>query len=116
MKSTTPIRIQLTLPEEEEQQQQQQTRRSSFDFNIITSMLSPSKPKITTSLCRQTSINSLDKQRTPRFSSLSSSYAQFLKKRDMDKSKKIVSRRYKKIKFHFFFLFSNRNIFFFVSF
>ncbi len=83
MKSTTPIRIQLTVPDE-----QQRTRRSSFDFNTITSLLSPSKPKITTNLCSKSLNNSLDK---PRLSTVSSSYAQFLKQRDMDKSKKIVS-------------------------
>lgn len=33
----------------------------------------------------------LDPQRAPRFSSVSTSYAQFLKQRDLDKTKKIVS-------------------------
>ena len=71
------IRIQLTLPDEETQR-----RRPSFDFNAITSLLSSEISKSPTT--------TFDPTRTPRLSSLSSSYAQFLKLRDMDKSKKTV--------------------------
>ncbi len=75
MKYASSIRIHLSSPDED------QSRRSSFDLNTIT---------LPTTNRLDTCIN-LDRQRTIRFSSVSSSYALFLKQRDMDKSKKIVS-------------------------
>jgi len=79
-------RIHLDVPG----QQQQPARRSSFDLNAISIMLSPTKKKLDISISNP-SPSSLDVPRTVRLSSLSSSYAQFLKHRDMDKSKKVVS-------------------------
>ena len=84
MKPTSTIHIQLSLPDE------QRSRRSSFDFNAITSILSPNKTRLTANISHGSSV-SLDRTRTPRFSTVSSSYAQFLKQRDMDKNKKTVS-------------------------
>ncbi|CAF2976267.1 unnamed protein product [Rotaria sp. Silwood2] len=49
------------------------------------------KPNVNINLLL-TSSASLDGQRTARFSSVSSSYAQFLKQRDTDKTKKILSQ------------------------
>jgi hypothetical protein len=78
MKSTSSIRIHLDVPDED------QSRRSSFDLHTITSMLSSAKNRLDTS-------SSFDRQRMARLSSVSSSYALFLKQCDMDKSKKAVS-------------------------
>jgi hypothetical protein len=86
MKPTSPVRIHLNVPDEE----QQQPRRSSFDFNSTTSILSPTTNRLTTNLSPPSSI-SLDRQRNACISSVSSSYALFLKQRDMDKNKKNVS-------------------------
>jgi len=69
---------------------QQPPRRSSFDLNAISIMLSPTKKKLDISISNP-SPSSLDVPRTVRLSSLSTSYAQFLKHRDMDKNKKVVS-------------------------
>jgi hypothetical protein len=79
MKSTEPIRIHLNIPG-------QQSRRSSFDLNHISSLpttVTITKDKLTTNIDSG--------PRAGRFSHVSSSYAQFLKQRDMDKVKKIVS-------------------------
>ena len=79
MKSTAPVGIHLNIPGE-------QSRRSSFDTNHIISLpttVSITKNKLTTHLDSG--------RRTPRFSNVSNSYAHFLKQRDMDKVKKIVS-------------------------
>jgi hypothetical protein len=85
MKSTSSVRIHLDVSE-------QPSRRSSFDLNMISSLLSPTKTRTSTNI-NSASSNSLDGQRNARFSSLSSSYAQFLKRRDADKTvnKKAVS-------------------------
>lgn len=85
MKSPVTIRIELTTPDDE-----QAIHHSAFDFETITTILSPSKPKVMTKLAKRSS-SSFDRTRAPRFSSLSSSYTQFLKQRDMDKNKKTVS-------------------------
>lgn len=84
MKSPVTIRIELTTPQDE-----QSLHSSSFDFDTIT-ILSPSKSKVMTKLAKRSS-SAFDRTRTPRFSSLSSSYTQFLKQRDLDKNKKAVS-------------------------
>ena len=78
MKSTMATRVQLVSPEE-------QSRRISFDFNSITL-----NTKITTIQSSRSSTNP-DRGRGLRFSSVSSSYALFLKQRDTDKNKKVVS-------------------------
>ena len=67
-------------------------RRSSLDLITISSLLSPSVPKLRSQTSSISSV-SLDGHRLARFSSLSSSYAQFLKQRDVEKVKKIVSQR-----------------------
>ena len=85
MKSPVTIRIELTTPDDE-----QTIHPPSFDFETITTILSPSKPKVMTKLAKRSS-SAFDRTRTPRFSSLSSSYTQFLKQRDLDKNKKTVS-------------------------
>ncbi|CAF0812767.1 unnamed protein product [Adineta steineri] len=80
-KSTVPVRIHLNLPGEGS------SRRSSFDFNLISPLSTTvklTKNKLTT--------NVDDVRRTARFSNVSSSYALFLKQRDMDKVKKILSQ------------------------
>lgn len=88
VKSPVAIRIQLTLPDDE----QTSASRPSLDFTTIASVLSTSKPKIRTKLAKRSS-SSFERMRTPRFSSLSSSYTQFLKERELDKNKKMVSKR-----------------------
>ena len=70
-------------------------RRSSLDLITISSLLSPSIPKIRSQTSSISSV-SLDGHRLARFSSLSSSYAQFLKQRDCEKVKKIVSEKRKR--------------------
>src|SRR3982750_2919252 len=75
MKSTTSIRIHLNLPE------QQQSRRPSLSKLSLTKTISNGSPI------------SLDRQRMPRLSTVSSSYTQFLKQRDMEKNKKIVIKK-----------------------
>ncbi|CAF0785921.1 unnamed protein product [Rotaria sordida] len=84
MKSVSSVRIHLDATEEH-------SRRSSFDLNTISSILSRTKNRLNTNI-NTTSSTSLDGQRTARFSSVSSSYAQFLKQRDTDKTKKILSQ------------------------
>jgi hypothetical protein len=79
MKPSSSIRVHIYLPEEE------QSKRSSFD-----SKLPPPKDKLPTNKSIVSS-SYLERQRTVCISSLSSSYTQFLKQRDMDKCKKIVS-------------------------
>jgi hypothetical protein len=87
MKSIPPVRIQLTVPGEE-------SPRPSFDIHQVSTLASTvtlSKNKLTTNIHHSLSPNIDGAQRPVRFSSVSSSYAQFLKQRDMDKVKKIVS-------------------------
>ncbi|CAF1114894.1 unnamed protein product [Adineta steineri] len=84
VRSSSSIRIHLDLPSEE------QSKGSSFELNSISSILSPSKKKLNVNLSNTSSTS--DGQRTARLSSLSSSYAQFLKQRDMDKNKKVLSQ------------------------
>ncbi len=85
MRSTAPVRIHLNVPGEEFQ-------RISLDSNLIRSLpttVTLTKTKLTTNIL---SADFDGGQRAAaRFSSVSSSYAQFLKQRDMDKAKKIVS-------------------------
>ena len=86
MKPIPPVRIQLTVPGEG-------SPRPSFDIHQISTLASTvtmSKNKLTTNI-HSLSPNIDGAQRGVRFSSVSSSYAQFLKQRDMDKVKKIVS-------------------------
>lgn len=83
MNSVSSIRIHLESADDS-------PRNASFDFDTESSMLPRSKSHITTNPLYLSSI-SLDGQRAVRFSSLSSSYAQFLKQRDTDKNKKTVS-------------------------
>jgi hypothetical protein len=85
MKPTSPVRIQIHFDDSENQ-----SPHSSVDLNTISSEVSEGKNKLSKNIS-STSSTSLDGQRSVRFSSLSSSYAQFLKQRDMDKSKMIVS-------------------------
>ncbi len=105
MKSTPTIRVHLNLPEE--------SRHPPFDFHTITSLLSPTKPRLTTNISIVSNIN-LDRQRTARLSSLSNSYAQFLKERDFDKTKKIVSSKTEMISclvYSFFLVITRRSSF-----
>ena len=87
MKSTAPVRIHLNIPEDE-------SERLSFDLNFITplpSTVTLDGEKLTTNI-QKLSSNSFDKGRAAaRFSNVSSSYAQFLKQRDINKVQKIVS-------------------------
>jgi hypothetical protein len=87
MKSTVPVRIHLNILGAE-------SERSSIDLNLISplpSTVNITKNRLTTSIHNSLSANFDTGQRAARFSSVSSSYAQFLKQRDMDKVKKIVS-------------------------
>jgi len=97
MKSAVPpVRIHLTVPGEG-------SKRTSFDLNSISSLPSTvilSKNKLSTQIHNSLSTNFDDGQRTAvRLSSVSSSYAQFLKQRDMDKVKKIVSHSINKVSY-----------------
>jgi hypothetical protein len=97
MKSTVPpVRIHLTIPEEG-------SKGTSFDLNSISplpSTVTLSKNKLTTQIHNSLSTNFDNGQRAAvRFSSVSSSYAQFLKQRDMDKVKKIVSHSVNKVSY-----------------
>lgn len=86
-KQTGLVRIHLTVPGEE-------SERSSFDLNPISplpTIVTLKKTKLITNIPNSLSANIDNGQRAARFSSVSSSYAQFLKQRDMDKVKKIVS-------------------------
>ncbi|CAF4568119.1 unnamed protein product [Rotaria sp. Silwood1] len=84
MKSVSSVRIHLDTTDEP-------SRRSSFDLNTISSILSRTKNRLNTNVTSRSS-SSLDGQRTARLSSVSSSYAQFLKQRDIDKTKKTLSQ------------------------
>jgi hypothetical protein len=89
MKSTAPVRIHLTVPADE-------SPRPSFDLSQVSSLPSTvtmTKNKLKTNTHNSLSPNVDGAPRGARFSSVSSSYAQFLKQRDMDKVKKIVSHR-----------------------
>lgn len=82
MKQSTSVRIHLNVPE-------QSTYYSSFETRQMKS--SPNSkliPNISSSLSPNLESSG---HRFARFSSLSSSYALFLKQRDMDKVKKVVS-------------------------
>ncbi|CAF3361281.1 unnamed protein product [Rotaria sp. Silwood1] len=88
MKSTGSVRLHLNISE-------QTSQYSSFSLDRIPKL--PSTVTITNNKSTTTIPNSLSAnldcgQRIARFSSLSSSYAQFLKQRDMDKVKKILSQ------------------------
>lgn len=90
MKPGGSVRVHLNPPAEP-------TRRSSFDFNLVPSAptaVTLNKTKVTTAAVPNTlSIDIDGGPRSTRFSNVSSSYAQFLKQRDMDKVKRIVSDR-----------------------
>ena len=93
MKSTSPIRIHLNIPEEN-------FERPSLDFDLITPLptaVTLTKNRLTTQL-QHVPYSHLDPGRRSavRFSNVSSSYAQFLKQRDMDKAKKTVSRLFQR--------------------
>lgn len=87
-KPTGSVRIHLTVPGEE-------CEHTSFNTNSLSplpSIVTLTKNKLTTNIHSPSLTPSLENgQRMARFSSVSSSYAQFLKQRDMDKVKKIVS-------------------------
>jgi hypothetical protein len=90
MKSTSPpVRIKIHYDTSEDQ-----SPRSSADLNTISSVVSAKKNKLSANFSNSSS-TSFDGQRSVRFSSLSSSYAQFLKETS-DKSKKIVSQEFNK--------------------
>ncbi|CAF0724163.1 unnamed protein product [Adineta ricciae] len=55
-------------------------------------IVSPTRKKLAVNLSYTSTSSLLDGQRVARLSSLSSSYAQFLKQRDMDKNKKVLSQ------------------------
>lgn len=82
--SSSPVRIHLNIPEEH---YALSPPTSSSLISVPTTVIL-NKNRLTTTTGTSTQI---DVQRTARFSSVSSSYAQFLKQRDMDKVKKIVS-------------------------
>ena len=86
-KSAAPIRTHLNIPDE-------QSRRPSIDSSRqlapVSTIVTVANNK-TTTVVQHSPSATIDGQRTARFSSVSSSYAQFLKQRDMDKVKKIVS-------------------------
>lgn len=88
MKSTSPIQIHLNIPEEN-------FERPSLDFDFTTPLptaVTLNKNRLTTHLQHVPLSNLGHGQRaTVRFSNVSSSYAQFLKQRDMEKVKKTVS-------------------------
>ena len=88
-KSAAPIRTHLNIPDE-------QSRRLSIDSSHrpaapVPTIVTVANDKATTTVVQHSPSVTGDGQRTARFSSVSSSYAQFLKQRDMDKVKKIVS-------------------------
>ncbi|CAF3742160.1 unnamed protein product [Rotaria sordida] len=88
MKSTASVRIHLNIPE-------QTSQYSSFNLDHTPSLPSTvilTKNKLTTTIPQSLSTNLDCGQRFARFSSVSSSYAEFLKQRDMDKVKKILSQ------------------------
>jgi hypothetical protein len=88
MKSTAPVRIHLTIPEEE-------SERSSVGINSVPPLpltVTLTKNKLKTNTQSSLSKNFDNGKQACRFSSVSSSYAQFLKQRDMDKVKKTVSQ------------------------
>ena len=87
VKSRPSVRIHLSVPDE-------QPKRPSIDASHISALPSTvvlTKNKLTTTVQQSTLSHAVDAQRAARFSHVSSSYAQFLKQRDMDKVKKIVS-------------------------
>jgi hypothetical protein len=89
-KSTTvPVRIHLSVPGEE------------FEHSSpLSSIVTLTTNKLTTNIHKPLSTNFDNGQRAAvRFSSVSSSYAQFLKQRDMDKVKKIVSHSINKVSY-----------------
>ena len=65
----------------------QQLQASSLEMEPI---VSPTRKNLAVKLSYTSTSSLLDGQRVARLSSLSSSYAQFLKQRDMDKNKKVV--------------------------
>lgn len=88
MKSTSPIRIHLNIPEGDYE-------RPTLDLNLTTPLstaITLTKNRLTTHL-HHPSFNSFEhgQRSAARFSTVSSSYALFLKQRDMDKVKKTVS-------------------------
>jgi hypothetical protein len=96
MRSTAPVRIHINAPGEE-------FERFSLDSNIMRPLpitVTLAKNRLTTNVLS----SSFDggQRAAARFSSVSSSYAQFLKQRDMDKVKKNVSSIYF-IRFHLVF-------------
>ncbi|CAF4402589.1 unnamed protein product [Adineta steineri] len=87
MKSTVPLRVHLNVCE-------QSSQYSSFDQNrmSVSSTVIHGKNKLNTTIPHSISANlDCNTPKFARFSSVSSSYTQFLKQRDMDKVKKIVS-------------------------
>ncbi|CAF0962974.1 unnamed protein product [Adineta ricciae] len=88
IKSTGSVRIHLNVPGE-------QSRRSSFDFNLLSpapTTVRLTKNRLHTTIPTSISTDLDGGRRNTRFSNVSSSYAQFLKQRDMDKVKKILSQ------------------------
>ncbi|CAF3525999.1 unnamed protein product [Rotaria socialis] len=88
MKSTAPLRVHLNVCE-------QSSQYSSFDPNhmSVPSTVIYGKNKSNTTIPHAISGNlDCNAQKFARFSSVSSSYTQFLKQRDMDKVKKILSQ------------------------
>lgn len=88
MKTVPSARIHLTIPDKISQ-------FSSFDHNnhqlALPTAVTLSANKFKTTIPHSLSTNLNAGQRFTRFSTVSSSYAQFLKQRDIDKVKKIVS-------------------------
>ena len=87
VKSIAPTRTHLTIPDESARRASVDSSRRSAPVPTIVTL---ANNKATT-IAHHSLSATTDGQRTARFSSLSSSYAQFLKQRDMDKVKKIVS-------------------------
>lgn len=81
--SVSSVHIHVDTPEHS-------SHHSSFDLLTIPTKLSTRKDLLNTPTLNSSS-PSFDVQRGARFSNLSSSYALFLKQRDTDKTKKIVS-------------------------
>ena len=85
MRSTAPVRIHLSVPGDE-------FERFSLDTNLVRSLptsVTLTNNRLTTNLLSPSPSNA--QRAAARFSSVSSSYAQFLKQRDMEKAKKTVS-------------------------
>lgn len=82
--STPSLRIHLDLPMESR-------RHPSIDIHHSLPLNSTVTFKNNKVIMSVSPTATLDPQRAPRFSSVSTSYAQFLKQRDLDKTKKIVS-------------------------